>query len=87
MTNHELYLRHGPAIGCDSYGTFCKLLELLDAPASYKYALYAPYLVWVVRHDGSAASCILRAARQPGFGRRRVVLLDGTVIREWTAGT
>lgn len=36
MTTHKLYQRHAPALGIDSYNTFCRLLELLDAPADFE---------------------------------------------------
>ena len=90
MTLHELYVKHGAALGCVYYSRFRKLwpkvCALLDAPARYEYAVHAGMRVeWANRHESSAAECIKKASREVGYGMRRIVLLDGTVIREWGA--
>lgn len=87
MTTHQLYQRHASALGIDSYGTFCKLLELLDAPALGQVLWkdewntftndakpYTLAFCLVLVHEMAAA----RPDRQ-----HRIVLLDGTVVREW----
>lgn len=90
MTTHQLYQRHAAALGIDSYTTFCKLLALLDAPARVEF--YSNEHKWKHVFLGSYAvgSCLCdmfeRIAQPPharGFDGIRVVLLDGTVIREW----
>jgi hypothetical protein len=89
---HALYKKHGQALGCTGYGQFCelwpKVCALLDAPARLQEypggcAFYGPPLQFDTvsealedMHDRVAA---------PNARRVRVVLLDGTVIREWVA--
>lgn len=89
MTTHQLYLRHSAALGIDSYNTFCKLLELLDAPANVESCIKGRWFV-VSYPSASVARCIRYCYAAQNEDKRigeqtsrRVVLLDGTVIREW----
>jgi hypothetical protein len=86
VTTHQLYLRHAPGLGIDSYGTFCRLLELLDAPAQVEEypggcTFYGPPLRFDTLHEALAGMRERIAA--PNQQRVRVSLLDGTVVREW----
>jgi hypothetical protein len=54
-----------------------------DTPARYEYAMYVPRLQWANRLESTLDKCIKKAQREVGYGKRRVVLLDGTVVKEW----
>ena len=54
-----------------------------DTPARYEYAIHAPRLQWANRLESTLAKCMKKAKREVGYGKRRVVLLDGTIVREW----
>ena len=85
MTAHQLYLCHAPALGIDSYATFCKLLDLLDRPGRAEFETNGK---WFAYKTDTVGVCLLYAkdaTNLTGKSRRseRVVLLDGVVIREW----
>ena len=86
MTTHELFRRHAPALGIDNFGTFCKVLELLEAPAKIEHWL--PWKnAWQRMPDGpiTVGQALCYCAEYDGkLVRCRVVSLDGTVIREWS---
>lgn len=104
MTAHELYKRHAPALGIDSYDTFVKVCELLDMPA--RISIYGDKQDgrkrWSKRSEGTRGSvgrllvhAYSTSDTLPGPGqnalkplvqrvrRLRIILLNGTVIREW----
>jgi hypothetical protein len=83
MTTDELYQRHASALGIDSYGTFCKLLELLDRPARAQYQGVLTFNKWYTWTNGSVAECLRATLSREQGHAYRIILLDGTVIREW----
>jgi hypothetical protein len=54
-----------------------------NAPARYEYAMYVPDLQWANRLESTLDKCMKKAKREVGYRKRRVVLLDGTIVREW----
>ena len=92
MTMHELYKQHGHALGCTGYGEFCKLWPKLDQPAKIgvrQGETEPPVYEWYRPKKSSnahecIAHCEARHQLDSSLGMR-VVLLDGTVIREWHA--
>ncbi len=99
MTMYALYKKHGQALECTTFGQFCelwpKVCALLDEPAQIEcleaeLVRGVPCVYWIVAHGAidhaSVAECI-DVAHGEEFAQdaRRVVLLDGTVIREWPA--
>ena len=85
MTTHQLFIRHSAALGIDSYNTFCKLLELLAvdcrvevlACGAWTRTAFAP-------HNNSLSEAILGVIEhRQATHAYRIVLLNGTVIREW----
>lgn len=94
MTNRELFKKHANATGVHDLGTFCQVLALLDAPAKQEfYGDDAEWIGWPANHckatrnvAAALVDSIDRAAQHEsvrGFLKMRVVLLNGTVIREW----
>jgi hypothetical protein len=45
--------------------------------------MHAPTKQWCNRLESTLAKCVKKAKRERGYGKRRVVLLDGTIIKEW----
>jgi hypothetical protein len=52
-------------------------------PARAQYLGHFPMRQWYTWATGSLAWCLWRAAKSKGYGERRVMLLDGTIIKEW----
>ena len=50
-------------------------------PARAQYKGFARQ--WYTWTNGSLAWCLWRAAKSKGYGERRVMLLDGTIVKEW----
>jgi hypothetical protein len=80
MNMHTLYQRHAAAFGV----LWPKVCALLDAPAALEYKRRGQ---WVHAGSGSVAEMVTYIIGAPEFGGYdwRIVLLDGTVIREWGA--
>ncbi len=51
--------------------------------ARAQYLGVFPMRQWYTWTNGSLAWCLWRAAKSKGYGERRVMLLDGTIIKEW----
>ena len=90
MTNEELYAKHGVKRGCTSFDAFCKALKLLDAHCIIQEqgsgGVWFDAETWY--NTGRAMVAVSKwwaDAKHwicpPAY---RVVLLDGTVIREWS---
>lgn len=54
-----------------------------DTPARYEYAMLVPNLQWATRLEDTLEKCMNKAKREVGYRKRRVVLLDGMIVREW----
>lgn len=78
-----------PELGVSEFGAFCKVIELLDTPAQIEFRDTHGTGNWLPTFYGvHSVAKMLRgcfAVRKMSKTDCRVVLLDGTVIREWGA--
>jgi hypothetical protein len=72
-------------IGAEWARLWNELKRYLESWARVEYQDIFDTSLWHHKTTGRAHECLIKAAPWVGLGRRRVKLLDGTIVREWPA--
>lgn len=83
----EMHRRHPldvPEFGAEWLRRWSEVGRLLEEPANVMVFDNGQW--WSIRH-GTVQTCIVYCSKKHHNERRRIVLLDGTIVREWPALT